>query len=391
MTGFNHYSNCTCGWCVNYGRSRAALADYEHDFRERDARLLLKRSGANSVAGCYVNPNARCPRCGVPVFFYANAAGSRVYFDDLGPPWPKHPCTDNSRRSILLGATHTYRPTRRNKGEVKELLNAAAIAGLSRFRSSGKRSAGEWTLVVILAVDRRGQENRVEGEFLDSDKNEAYRFTCHSEAPLFEVGEFVSVNDNQISFVDRETLLPMVFAVGSWVTPAPMLSTPKQSAPIPRPATKPVSKSKPAQLIRKKQKQKNVDGSKYDLTVAEMVHFDNKKVTLAELFGKLEPVVKTYAREGTRKPRDVADRLNAHGFRTASGSKWTPRLVYFLLRLMFNDTSTSVATNKRQHGEPLPVAPRPKIAPPPALGDMSLDEIARRLSHLGKIIRSEET
>ena len=29
------------------------------------------------------------------MFFYQNLFGSRVYFDDLGPPWPKHPCTDN--------------------------------------------------------------------------------------------------------------------------------------------------------------------------------------------------------------------------------------------------------------------------------------------------------
>ena len=24
------------------------------------------------------------------------AAGGRVYFDELGPPWPKHACTDNA-------------------------------------------------------------------------------------------------------------------------------------------------------------------------------------------------------------------------------------------------------------------------------------------------------
>jgi hypothetical protein len=29
------------------------------------------------------------------VYFYANSYGSRVFFDDLGPPWPKHPCTNN--------------------------------------------------------------------------------------------------------------------------------------------------------------------------------------------------------------------------------------------------------------------------------------------------------
>jgi hypothetical protein len=41
-------------------------------------------------------PNAKCPICGCEVFFYQNEYGSRVFFDDLGPPWPKHPCTDNS-------------------------------------------------------------------------------------------------------------------------------------------------------------------------------------------------------------------------------------------------------------------------------------------------------
>ena len=43
----------------------------------------------------YTNPNALCPVCGVKVFFYQNIHGSRVFFDDLGWPWPKHGCTDN--------------------------------------------------------------------------------------------------------------------------------------------------------------------------------------------------------------------------------------------------------------------------------------------------------
>ncbi|MCY1139795.1 hypothetical protein OWR29_17480 [Actinoplanes sp. Pm04-4] len=40
-----------------------------------------------------MRPNATCPVCGASVYFYANEYGSRVYFDELGPPWPKHPCT----------------------------------------------------------------------------------------------------------------------------------------------------------------------------------------------------------------------------------------------------------------------------------------------------------
>lgn len=41
----------------------------------------------------YLNPNARCPVCGDPVFYYQNEHGSRVFFDEVGPPWPKHQCT----------------------------------------------------------------------------------------------------------------------------------------------------------------------------------------------------------------------------------------------------------------------------------------------------------
>ena len=48
----------------------------------------------------WISPNARCPLCGASVYFYANEQGSRVFFDELGPPWPKHPCTDNPTRQV---------------------------------------------------------------------------------------------------------------------------------------------------------------------------------------------------------------------------------------------------------------------------------------------------
>jgi len=39
-------------------------------------------------------PGAKCPVCGDTVFFYQSCNGGKVYFDELGPPWPKHPCTN---------------------------------------------------------------------------------------------------------------------------------------------------------------------------------------------------------------------------------------------------------------------------------------------------------
>lgn len=52
-------------------------------------------SGHESYAS-FVFPNARCPVCEAPVFFYQSPSGGRVFFDELGPPWPKHGCTDNA-------------------------------------------------------------------------------------------------------------------------------------------------------------------------------------------------------------------------------------------------------------------------------------------------------
>lgn len=60
--------------------------------RRDDEALRLYRAQAGGFARL-VRPNADCPVCGRPVFFYQNSFGSRVFFDELGPPWPKHPCT----------------------------------------------------------------------------------------------------------------------------------------------------------------------------------------------------------------------------------------------------------------------------------------------------------
>lgn len=49
----------------------------------------------------FVNPYATCPVCGAEVFYYEAPNGGRVYFDALGPPWPKHPCTDNPNSAVV--------------------------------------------------------------------------------------------------------------------------------------------------------------------------------------------------------------------------------------------------------------------------------------------------
>lgn len=50
-------------------------------------------------------PNAICPRCGASVFFYRSPHGGAVFFDEIGPPWPKHPCTISESHSNTLQRT----------------------------------------------------------------------------------------------------------------------------------------------------------------------------------------------------------------------------------------------------------------------------------------------
>lgn len=91
---WNHPINCRCGWggeghlgrsSGTFGLANLSLSAYA-DWAKRKYR---------SDSEGYTTPNAQCPVCKASVYFYQSPEGGRVFFDDLGPPWPKHPCTDN--------------------------------------------------------------------------------------------------------------------------------------------------------------------------------------------------------------------------------------------------------------------------------------------------------
>ncbi|MBB4263747.1 hypothetical protein [Bradyrhizobium sp. CIR3A] len=384
MPGFNHYADCTCGWCVNYGRmSYSDRARLVSDMRRRDAKNLLKRESARSIAACYVNPNARCPECNASVYFYANEHGSRVFFDHLGPPWPKHPCTDIPRDYVPRERS----PQRRGRGAMQELILAANVVGLFDNKVFGRRAADEWTVLVVLTVERNDNENTVTAEFLDSRDGETTTFTCRSEFVIFEAGDFLNMREDEISFVHKEVLRPVFFRIGGTVT----IPTAPAAEPAPPPPHAQVAESSlvPAPLSSKGRRlipagtRRRTDAPRGDLTEAEMVHFNSPQVDLGKLLGKLEPIIKTYARQHTRKPWDVSRRLNAEGHRTANNAPWTPRLVRFLLALMFNDTGSG-KPKRPQPDSHVPPKQRPGIkAPPVSMDDKA--EIAKRLSALGKV------
>ncbi len=108
MPGHNHPPDCPCGWCSGGGGgSRVALVGTKYIGH----RPFVSRPSYAS----YTDPNATCPVCGASVFFYQSPYGGRVFFDDLGPPWKKHGCTDNSALPVNArswGATWRQPATR---------------------------------------------------------------------------------------------------------------------------------------------------------------------------------------------------------------------------------------------------------------------------------------
>lgn len=104
MPGHNHYLDCTCGWCWKGGSG--GVDNWSR--WDNGPRWPGQRATVES----YTIPNARCPVCGEPVFFYRSPYNGRVFFDALGPPWPKHPCTDNPRVPVQSFSSQSWKPKR---------------------------------------------------------------------------------------------------------------------------------------------------------------------------------------------------------------------------------------------------------------------------------------
>ncbi len=97
----NHPSGCTCGWGGVGHSGVRGTGTYTKNSRGDCSAVVPP---IRQVMESYVNPNARCPVCGSPVFFYEFSYGGRVFFDELGPPWLKHPCTDTVPKALY--STH---------------------------------------------------------------------------------------------------------------------------------------------------------------------------------------------------------------------------------------------------------------------------------------------
>lgn len=90
---WNHSKRCFCGFGGkgHLGANSGIVPSFSHLPR-------FQQNVGSGWAMSFVVPNAHCPVCQKKVYFYQSESGGRVFFDELGWPWPKHPCTDRTIR-----------------------------------------------------------------------------------------------------------------------------------------------------------------------------------------------------------------------------------------------------------------------------------------------------
>lgn len=150
----NHSFSCDCGFGGDTGgggRCWGSVANFTANYVPQSFGWARDNGG---TVESYVNPNARCPVCRCPAYFYRSPYNGRVFFDDIGWPWPKHGCTDNRRereRTIrdALAAMQRPEPRWRDDGW-SALLSARISHGVERSGVrgdwGGRLSAIRWTM-----------------------------------------------------------------------------------------------------------------------------------------------------------------------------------------------------------------------------------------------------
>jgi hypothetical protein len=305
LPGYNHYPWCTCGWCTGGGGGGGKFQSSTVE----SARERLRHHGVTGFTSCFVNPNARCPICGQAVYFYANSYGSRVYFDELGPPWPKHGCTDNPRTT---GTGKFSGPTRRSKSEISEIINSDREAG-TNYAGSRSKSTSDWILHVVVEAVFENGTLWVATESISTSDRIRKNFSVRCSEMILDEGDLVSVGDDIFSFIRRDTLEDIEVTDDQVVS---MFKTAEEPAPDPN----------------------DIPNDRDDLRDYERHHFHSAALSFDELVKCYRPTLINFEKRNVVGPKLVSHYLNESGHRTASGAPWTPRLAFFLIS--FTDAPT---------------------------------------------------
>jgi hypothetical protein len=178
---------------------------------ERSPSLVLSKMGVlKSRSARFATPNARCPVCGEQVWYYQNEYGSRVFFDDIGWPWPKHPCTDTGTRSSLSAT----RPEARTAADSAEIDSAAKSAGIDldyQFRKRHGKSP--WELMVVTKSVRNQGVNLIVAQSVEDERQPPFYFSFKASNRSMMPGDYFSRRRDRVSILDSKTLKAREFAV----------------------------------------------------------------------------------------------------------------------------------------------------------------------------------
>lgn len=143
MTGHNHYPDCVCGWCAGGWNNHGSVV---RPINQRASPPVWP--GLQATLASFTVPNACCPACNASVFFYTSPFGGRVFFDELGPPWPKHPCTDNPAvsRSLFRNRPQTH---------VAVITPAWKRNGWAPIRIERVERGCEWARITARRLDKK--------------------------------------------------------------------------------------------------------------------------------------------------------------------------------------------------------------------------------------------
>lgn len=181
------------------------------------AHAWIKSARADlSATAQFINPNADCPVCGLPVFFYQNEHGSRAYFDELGPPWPKHPCTDQSisHGNNQFAPFERISPRPRDLSEVPYICNSLTVLGrdpAGEFRE--RYGVAEWDSWQIDGRFKSGANVLLVLKSIAATETRRL-FLSVPRLPRFVVrGSAVFFRRNHLAYFDLATMQPNEMAV----------------------------------------------------------------------------------------------------------------------------------------------------------------------------------
>ncbi len=143
------------GWCsgerADYGGVHSSPRSLPVSKPVVRASSLWSEGHARCDLGVPITHPTVCPLCGAIIFFHTNGNGDCVFFDDLGPPWPKHACLSNED-SIRVASRSRELMQLVDRVVVPTYIAPPAGRPIHEF---DEREAGRLVIGVVLSIKQR--------------------------------------------------------------------------------------------------------------------------------------------------------------------------------------------------------------------------------------------